>query len=228
MPNKQYNVCADVLRRLHKTGVLDHVVLVGSWCLVLYREYFHDADTLPAVRTRDMDFLVPSATKPKTKMDIPVLLKDLGFITGLRGRAGVMLLEHPELLIEFLVPERGRGGKDVQDLPRLGVNAQPLRFMDVALSKTIQLPFEDIPVTAPHPAAFVLHKLLVAPRRASVEKRDKDLNAALMILDLLEKRKELPLVRSLLNGFPRPWQRSILNTLRENHRGAVAELLAKS
>ncbi|MDD3604232.1 MAG: GSU2403 family nucleotidyltransferase fold protein, partial [Kiritimatiellae bacterium] len=156
MPNKQYDVCVNVLRRLNESGVLEHVVLIGSWCLVLYREYFHDAGLLPAVRTRDMDFLVPSATRPKTRMDVPELLKDLGFISGLRGRAGVMILEHPELLIEFLVPERGRGGRDVEDLPRLGVNAQPLRFMDVALSKTIQLPFEDIPVTAPHPAAFVL------------------------------------------------------------------------
>ncbi|MGD9873908.1 MAG: GSU2403 family nucleotidyltransferase fold protein [Kiritimatiellia bacterium] len=218
----------NVLRRLHEAGVLEHIVLIGSWCLVLYRDYFHDAGTIPAVRTRDMDFLVPSLTKPKTKTDVPDLLKDLGFIAGLRGQAGVMILEHPELLIEFLVPEHGRGGIDVQPLPRLGVNAQPLRFMDIALSKTVQLHFEGIPVTAPHPAAFVLHKLLVAPRRASGEKREKDINAALLVLDLFEKREELLLVRSLLNGFPRPWQRSILHTLRENHRETVAELMAKN
>ena len=90
MPNKQYDVCVNVLRRLNESGVLEHVVLIGSWCLVLYREYFHDAGLLPAVRTRDMDFLVPSATRPKTRMDVPELLKDLGFISGLRGRAGVM------------------------------------------------------------------------------------------------------------------------------------------
>jgi len=227
VPNKQYNVCVNVLRRLHEAGVLDHVVLIGSWCLVLYRDYFHNAGTIPAVRTRDMDFLVPSLTKPKTKTDVPDLLKDLGFIAGLRGRAGVMILEHPELLIEFLVPEHGRGGIDLQPLPQLGVNAQPLRFMDVALSKTIELHFEGIPVTTPHPAAFVLHKLLVAPRRAADEKREKDLNAALLVLDLLEKREEIPLVRSLLNGFPRPWRKSILNTLRENQHGAKAELLER-
>ena len=162
MPSRQYEVCLGVLRRLSDAGVLDHLVLIGSWCLVLYREYFHDAGAFPAVRTRDMDFLVPSLTKPRSKIDIPALLKDQGFIAGLRGHAGVMLLEHPELLIEFLVAERGRGGKDVQEVPRLGVNAQPLRFLDIAMMNTVQLHFGDVLVTAPHPAAFALHKLLVA------------------------------------------------------------------
>lgn len=183
MSNRQYEVCLSVLRRLRDAGVLEHLVLIGSWCLVLYREYFRDAEAFPAVRTRDMDFLVPSLTKPRTKADVPALLKDLGFITGLRGQAGVMLLEHPELLIEFLVPERGRGGKDVQALPQLGVNAQPLRFMDIATMKPVQLHFEDVSVTTPHPAAFALHKLLIAPRRRNAEKKNKDLDAAFLVLE---------------------------------------------
>jgi hypothetical protein len=217
-----------VLRRLRDAGVLEHLVLIGSWCLVLYREYFRDAEAFPAVRTRDMDFLVPSLTKPKSKANVPALLKDLGFITGFRGEAGVMLLEHPELLIEFLVPERGRGGKDVQALPQLGVNAQPLRFMDIATMKPVQLHFEDVSVTTPHPAAFALHKLLVAPRRRNTEKKNKDLDAAFLVLELLEKEQELNLVHNLLSGFPRPWQKSILNTLHQNRHGALAETLERT
>lgn len=227
MRNPQFKLCYEVLRRLHEKGALQHLVLAGSWCLVLYRHYFDRNDLFTTLRTRDMDFLVPVPLDLRNKVDIPALLEDLGFLVELKGSAGYLQLLHPEVMLEFLVPMRGRETNRPFDLPQLGLNAQPLRFMDVALSKTIQLPFEDIPVTAPHPAAFVLHKLLVAPRRASVEKRDKDLNAALMILDLLEKREEIPLVRSLLNGFPRPWRRSILKTLRENHRGAVAELLER-
>ena len=35
------------------------MVLIGSWCLVAYREYFRQVGTMHAVRSRDIDFLVP-------------------------------------------------------------------------------------------------------------------------------------------------------------------------
>ena len=175
-----------------------------------------------------MDFLVPSTTKPKARANIPELLKDLGFIPGHRGPEGVLLLEHPELLIEFLVPERGRGGISVQALPQLGVNAQPLRFMDIALMKTIQSCFEGIPVIAPHPAAFALHKLLIVPRRRNREKKRKDLDAAFLVLERLEKKHELHLAQDLLAQFPRSWQKVILETLQRNGQGSMAEKLKGS
>jgi len=162
--SKQYDVCLSVLHRLEEAGVLRRVVLVGSWCLVLYREYFRGVGKLHAVRTRDMDFLVPGQGKMAQSVDVPSLLKDLGFIVGFRGEQGAMMLEHPELMIEFLVADRGRGSDKLKYLPELGMNAQPLRFMDIAASKTVLLHFGDVPVTVPHPAAFVLHKLLVVPR----------------------------------------------------------------
>jgi len=36
------------------------------------------------------------------------MLKDLGFIEDFH-RKGLIRLNHPELIIEFLVPEKGRG-----------------------------------------------------------------------------------------------------------------------
>jgi hypothetical protein len=36
----QYDLCREVLRRLDAAGVLDRVILIGSWCLLAYREYF--------------------------------------------------------------------------------------------------------------------------------------------------------------------------------------------
>lgn len=227
MQSKQYDLCLEVLRRLQAAGVLPKLVLIGSWCLVVYRDYFKGIGAVHAVKTRDMDFLVPAASAFKGKTDVPELLKDLGFITGFRGEHGAMMLEHPELLIEFLVPERGRGSQGMRDLPALGMNAQPLRFMDVALMMTLGLPFGEVPVVVPHPAAFALHKLLVAPRRKNAEKRRKDLDSALMVLDLLQKKGEMTLVQDLLAKFPRPWRKSILATLSADHQGAVAAQLER-
>ncbi len=217
MQNKQYELCLNVLSKLEAAGVLQNLVLVGSWCLVLYRDYFRDVGAVPAVRTRDMDFLVPSVAAIRKTVDVPELLKGLGFITGFRGTQGVMMLEHPELMIEFLVPERGRGSEGLQDLPKLKLNAQALRFMGIALMMTVRLNFGNVPVNAPHPAAFALHKLLVAPRRRNVEKKRKDIDAAALILDLLNKKREMQIVRDLLARCPPTWGKCILATLRREH-----------
>ncbi len=226
MQNKQYDLCVSVLKKLHAAGVLCHLVLIGSWCLVLYREYFKGIGTVIAVRTRDMDFLVPSAGAFTHPVDLPELLKDFGFVTGFRGEQGVMILEHPELMIELLVPERGRGSDGLQDLPLLGMNAQPLRFMDVALMLPVRLSLGGVPVTVPHPAAFALHKLLVVPRRASVDKKRKDLDSAVMVLELLEKKKEMHIVHELLAKFPQTWKKTIQTTLRSEQYTQLADLLA--
>jgi hypothetical protein len=138
-----------------------------------------------------------------------------------------MMLEHPELMIEFLVPEHGRGGGKLPYLPQLGVNAQPLRFMDIPASRTIRLHFGDVPVTVPHPTAFALHKLLVVPRRPAAEKRERDLSSALAVLKLLDAKGELPQVRTMLNTFPQKWQRTILRVLRDNGAADWAKSLAE-
>ena len=225
MQNKQYDLCQNVLSRLHTAGVLRHLVLIGSWCLVVYREYFRDVGVIHAVRTRDVDFLVPQTPKFHGKVDVPELLNDLGFITGFRGQHGVMMLEHPEVMIEFLVPEHSRGSDKPKDLPQFGVNAQALRFMDIALMMIIQLPFGAIPVNVPHPAAFALHKLLIVPRRTNAEKKQKDLDSAVQVLKLLDKKGELSIAQDLLAKFPKPWRKVILKTLTDNRQGAIAEQL---
>lgn len=59
MAKKQSDLYRDVLRRLDSEGVLSHVLLIGSWCGQLYRNYFKTEQYTPTIRTRDIDFLVP-------------------------------------------------------------------------------------------------------------------------------------------------------------------------
>ena len=59
MTNKQYDLCLELFRRLQDVDVLQHLVLVGSWCLPLYKKYFEGVGSVPALRTRDIDFLIP-------------------------------------------------------------------------------------------------------------------------------------------------------------------------
>lgn len=72
---------------------------------------------------------MPRPAAIKAKIKLPDLMKDLGFIKGFRGREGYMVLEHPELAIEFLVAEKHRGTDKPVSLPQLGMNAQALRWI---------------------------------------------------------------------------------------------------
>ena len=59
MEKQQYKLCIEVLRRLDKAGILDSFILIGSWCVYFYKEYFAKAPyiDLATLRTRDMDLL---------------------------------------------------------------------------------------------------------------------------------------------------------------------------
>ena len=147
MEKKQYELCIEVLRRLEKSKLLNNIVLIGSWCIPFYKEYFSNIAYTSSIRTRDIDFLVPNPAKIKIKVDLPNLLKDLGFIVGFYGRKGYIKLEHPELIIEFLVPDRGRGIDRPYPLTQLGLNAQALRFLDFLSASPIHLNIEGVSVS---------------------------------------------------------------------------------
>lgn len=213
MEKSQYKLCVEVLRRLSKAGILKHIVLVGSWCTVFYKIYFAGTRYLPLIRTRDIDFLIPHPSAIKTKVDVAELLKELGFIVGFTGSKGFVRLEHPQLIIEFLVPERGRGSDKPYPLPQLGLNAQALRFLDFLTQYTITVEVNGVLVNLPQPANFALHKLLILDRRNVPEKTDKDKDAAIQILKALVEKGEQDFVRTVYNSMPRRWQTKIKKAL---------------
>ena len=80
MEKKQYELCLEILRRFHKANILDSLILVGSWCAPFYKDYFHSNKGFTTLRTRDVDFLINTPNEIQEKVDIPLLLKDLGFV----------------------------------------------------------------------------------------------------------------------------------------------------
>ena len=207
MEKKQSDLYRDVLRRLAQEGVLSNVVLIGSWCGQLYRDYFKKKEYTPTIRTRDIDFLIPIPPRFDKQVDLQEVFAALGFNIAFQGRAGYIRFEHPNLIIEFLVPERGRGTDKPYPVPKLGINAQPLRFLDILAQDTIRVPFDDITVTVPHPANFAVHKLIISTRRAKSEKRDKDRALAVEILRTLIDVGQADSITELLHSLPKNWQK---------------------
>jgi len=223
----QYKLCLEVLHRLEKADVLQHMILIGSWCMPFYKDYFSGIDYLPSIKTRDIDFLIPRPGAIKLKADIFEIMKDLGFIRGFRGREGYIILEHPELSIEFLVPEKGKGTDKPVQLPRLGLNAQALRFLELLAQDTINVKIEDVPLLLPHPANFAIHKLVVSQRRRQKDKSEKDREAGLKILKALIDQKEQRLIKKVFDSVPPKWQKTILKELKDADEHQLIEALKK-
>lgn len=225
MEKKQYELCVEVLRRLNNAKVLKDIILIGSWCIPFYREYFVKGEYIPFIKTRDIDFLVPTPARIKTKVDIPELLKDLGFVIGFKGLEGYIRLEHPELIIEFLVPEKGKGLDKPYPLPQLGLNAQALRFLSFLIGNTIRVRIGDVPVILPHPVNFSLHKLIISQRRKNPEKMTKDKEAAIQILKALIKNNEHNMIKNIFNSSPQKWQKKIIKGVAETKEKDILEIL---
>lgn len=189
MQSNQHKVVMEVLHRLDGAEVLEDLVLVGSWCLLFYQDYFEKDSFFSTLRTRDIDFLVPTPPRGLKSVDIPALLADLGFVQQVKS-GGYIQLMHPEVMLEFLVAERGRGYDKPYPLPQLGLNAQALRFMDIANESAIPLEYGGLSLRVPHPAAFALHKLIIVPRRKVKAKASRDIVTAVEILDLLVRTED--------------------------------------
>lgn len=222
---KRYALFLEVLRRFQSAGLLEELILIGSWCQQFYRSYFTGLRYTPAIRTRDMYFLVRIPLRIKKKVDVEELLRDKGFVVTFSGSSGYMKLMHPDLIVEFLVPEKGRGSEKPYPLPQLSMNAQPLRFLDYLLQNTICIEAEGLNINVPHPAAFALHKLIISARRTKEEKLLKDRKEALAVLTALVRKGDECEIKSMLDRMPSRWRKRVIDVLTETDNIEIIRIL---
>ena len=215
MENSQYKLFIEVLRRINKVGVLKNIVLIGSWCIPLYKEYFLGTEYVTSITTRDVDLLVPLPLNIKVKVDIENLLQDLGFILSFSGPQGYIKLEHPDLSLEFLVPERGAGLNKPFKLPQLGLNAQSLRYLNLLTTKIINVEINGFKINLPHPAVFALHKLIISKERINKDKGEKDQEAAIRIIRALLDKGEAEKLKLFFLSFTPKLRKRIISVLKE-------------
>jgi hypothetical protein len=222
----QYKLCLAVLAKLSDRKVLSHLILVGSWCAHFYEHYFNSPDYSPMIRTRDIDFLISPPLRLAVRVDIPAILSEQGFTIDFMGRQGYIRLMHPDLFIDFLVPEKGRGSDKPYPLPQLGLNAQPLRFLSFLTNNLIHLKVSGIEIILPHPANFALHKLIISGRRANKDKSAKDDQAARLILQALLDKGEKDSIKKAFDRVPPKWQKKITQGLKKTGQKEVLELVS--
>ena len=225
MEKKTFDFCVEVLRRYHKAGLLEHVIIVGSWCIYFYKDYFNKESYMTSIRTSDIDFLVPIPVKLRKPDDMFTLVEDLGYIRIFSGEKGYVKFAHPELTIEFLVPEIGRGSDKPYPIPQLGINAQPLRYLHFLQDNAISLDFEGMSIRVPHPAAYALHKFIIFMRRTKPDKRDRDIEGALRVFRQLLAEGKADSIKTIFGKMHRKWQTTIVKNLISVGENEIADLL---
>jgi len=222
---KQANLLFKILGLLEKEGVLKHLIIAGSWCLYFYKFYYNKKQPIVSLRTRDVDFLLPDPKSITKEVNLPELLKDLGFVIDYRGNQGYIRLVHPSVFIEFLVPEKGKGFDKAFPLPKLGLNAQALRFIDILYIKTISVKVRNVKVRLPNPACFLLHKIIIFKRRTEKDKKSKEIEQIKRMLDFLKNENKLHSLKIIYTALHPKWQKRIIENLKDLNKKEIIDIL---
>lgn len=221
---KQNDLVVEVLKRLSQKGILDRILLIGSWAAYFYKFYFKNENYHPVLKTRDIDFLLPRPIRFPQKVDLELLLSDLGFDIA-HASNGYMKLESAELILEMLIPEIGAGSDKPYPIPELNFNAQPLRHLSMLWREPIKVKIEEVVVKVPHPADYVLHKMIIQEKRSTKEKKEKDIQSALSVLETLWEMKKQKTLKPTFQSLSKKERGSIFKVLEENGKVEVLEFL---
>ncbi len=213
---EKYELLSAVLKQLQAKGVLDGLVIAGSWCQYYYRVVFDNAPEIPLLRTLDIDFLVPNPSKFKTNVDVSQLLNQLGFDSDFDYHTGLVKYVHPDLEIQFLTPALGRAKDTPCEIKQLNINAESLTYMKMLQDHKFSMTHDGITLWLPQPEAYALHKILISPKRKDPAKKQKDLMAAKSIGELClayETRRQR--LMAIYADLPKKWQRTISGVLEQ-------------
>jgi len=159
-----------------------------------------------ALHTQDVDFGAMANRRigigviqsPQLMAHIPKAIEalEMGFIPNIRIHAASKptsyVVPGKEWRIDLVTAPQGSDREAPIEIPRLGVYAQPLEFMDYLLEKTMDAAIvgnTGVLVQVPEPARFAIHKLLVASNRdkRSILKAAKDRQQAFHVMSFLEQ-----------------------------------------
>jgi hypothetical protein len=119
---KEHDLFFTILTKLDKEEVLQDIVPIGGWCPFVYKEYFGDPVEISMQRTADLDFLVPNSLRIHKDVDVSLILEGLGFDRKMSLLDGYEKYVHPDLEVEFLTPEKGRGKEKPYTIDKLHIN----------------------------------------------------------------------------------------------------------
>lgn len=222
-----YKLFHDILSSFYFSGVLENVILIGSWVLPVYKRYFNDSPEIPILRTSDVDFLIPNPPKIGKQVDIPKLLEEYNFQEQFSLLGNHTKFVHPDLEIEFLIPELGRRSDKSLLISEYKVTAQPLRYLYFIQNHTLKLNYSFVNLFVPEPTVFVLLKFLISMKRKDQTKINKDIATAVELSEfLVNLPDQVKKFERYFQEMPRKWRKKLLN-ITENKCPDLFEIICK-
>jgi hypothetical protein len=233
-----------VLQALAEAGVFRlGAVLVGTRAFLSYGNMLGVRLEERSPRTEDGDVaqdprVAVALASGQASADVPSVLEDADRsffgVPGLDPRqpSTSFKVRGRDLRVHFLTPRRGAADDEPIPLPRLGVAARPLPFLDYLLEETEQaviLYRSGVLATVPNPARFALHKLWVASQRPAVQqaraRKDRLQASALVGLLLDDRPRELRRAWEAVPAKRRPYVRAAIDRLEPTLRREVHEVV---
>lgn len=160
--------------------------MIGSWVMLIYQELY---GTRYALRTMDVDFAVHVAhTRSQLRADLKQLITGLGF-TDYLAAEGVQKFTGGGYEVEFIGQRSGGRDKGFLSVPEWNVTAIPLPFINILIDFSDVAELGGFTIRFPIPEAFFLHKLIIARKRLSDAKRDKDIEQCAVIMPVINDER---------------------------------------
>ncbi len=186
-----------ILKQVEELSVIlkpwnEQLVVGGGVALILYDLILSKANA-GAVTTTDIDFLIPRKGLKIGKEKISSVLIASGYSPHFKSQdtpavqSFIKYIEEVEIEVEFLTDNKARVKTDVVELRDVGVNAQPLSYLEMSLQEAtpIVLPNgESMQIVTPQ--AWVFHKGLTFTQRTSKRKMYKDLYGIWFVLTQMQ------------------------------------------
>ncbi len=219
----------DVLRGLDANDILEDLIIIGGWCLPLYKVYYQNDPAIPLIRTMDINILVPRPLKNHKNVNIDELLKEMKFQLIVDAFDGFAKYVHPDTEIEFLSPELGRGMTRPLDIPGLHIKTQTLRYLHLLQDHIFTMSYQGLTITLPLLPAYTLHKYLLSTFiNRNKAKAEKDLRTAVELSDFIFSREEeLIKLQEIYLTLPLKWKKRLQFVIQDNHQKLYNFLDAK-
>ena len=213
----------EVIKAFADAGIIDDVVLIGSWCLGFYAGLFNGFT--PNVRTTDIDFYVPES-KRMNASSLSGCLRAINYDHFQDSMTSKSRFVSPDgFEIEFLA-KLNRDGLSCVRLGASGVFAESLSYVDIFGTNYIEIQRNGIAVKVASPSAFVIQKILINDRRGA--KAEKDAQAVDYVLSFIcASHKSGIEFYELFDKLPRKWKKTIEEYIKKRQVNMPARIKQK-